>query len=250
MRREFLRSVRKMSKVAIIGGSRFKELDNLIINHSTSVNTPYGEPSAPLSYGMLGDREVVYLPRRGSDTPMAPHNINYRANIWALRDAGVQTVIATAAVAGIFDQYYPGDLVIPNQLIDYTYGRENTFFGDDNEVNPIDFSEPYHEPLRKEILNKAQALDLKVHFGATYGITQGPRFETLAEIKRMQNDGCDMVGMTGMPEATLAREIELDYALVGIIVRQAGKSYLDKPHEQKVVAGEKQLAKLIESMIT
>lgn len=249
MLRVFLRSVRKMNKIAIIGGSRFKELENFAITHSTSVNTPYGEPSSPLHYGIIGEREVVFLPRRGCEAPMAPHNINYRANIWALRDAGVQTIIATAAVAGIGEQYQPGDLIVPDQLIDYTYDRENTFLGDDGAISRVDFSEPYCEKLRKKIGTHAAQLKLKLHDKATYGISQGPRFETLAEIKRLENDGCHLVGMTGMPEASLARELELDYALIAIVIRQAGQYTQSSNIEKLVSNGENALANLIENII-
>lgn len=209
------------NKIAVIGGSRFGVLKNLVITHSTAVSTPYGEPSAPLSYGILGEHEVVYLPRRGSTKPMPPHDINYRANIWALRDAGVKTVIATAAVAGILDYFKPGDVVIPSQLIDYTYGRENTFLGEDSGVNHIYFGDPYSAVLRNRLIQKAKELVLPVHNEATYGITQGPRFETRAEIARLATDGCHLVGMTGMPEAALARELELDYASIALVIRKA-----------------------------
>ncbi|MFT5453525.1 MAG: 5'-methylthioinosine phosphorylase [Enterobacterales bacterium] len=250
MRLAFSRSVRKMNKVAIIGGSRFKELENFAITHSTSVNTPYGQPSSPLYYGIIGEQEVVFLPRRGSEAPMAPHRINYRANIWALRDAGVQTVLATAAVAGIAEQLVSGALVVPDQLIDYTYDRENTFFGDDSVVSRIDFSQPYCEVLREKICIHAKRLKLSLYHDMTYGITQGPRFETLAEIKRLKNDGCQLVGMTGMPEATLARELELDYATIAIVIRQAGQYVKSAESEKLVSNGEAALSNLIESIIT
>ncbi|MGE4348577.1 MAG: S-methyl-5'-thioinosine phosphorylase [Candidatus Berkiella sp.] len=238
-----------MNKVAIIGGSRFITLENFAITHSTTVSTPYGEPSAPLNYGMLGgDKEVVFLPRRDTETPTAPHKINFRANIWALRDAGVQTIIATAAIAGITEQYNPGDLVLPDQLIDYTYGRDNTFFGEDH-IAQVDFAEPYSEVLRQKIIKKAHELDLELHQRATYGITQGPRFETSAEVKKLAQDGCHVVGMTGMPEAALARELELDYILLGIIVRTAGKYNKTPDMETKVLSCEKKLAYLIEQLI-
>lgn len=238
-----------MNKVAIIGGSRFISLKNFSITHSTTMNTPFGEPSAPLNYGVVGEREVVFLSRRCSDTPMPPHRVNFRANIWALRDAGVQTIIATAAVAGIDPSYKPGDLVLPDQLIDYTYGRENTFFGEDDKIVQIDFSKPYSEELRQQIIQKSQTLNLPIHYPATYGITQGPRYETLAEIKKLSQDGCHLVGMTGMPEATLARELELNYVTIGIVVRNAGDYEKTKESAAKVTESEKALARLIEALI-
>lgn len=237
-----------MNKIAVIGGSHFASLKNLVITHSTSVKTPYGEPSAPLSYGILGNQEVVYLPRRGSQQPMPPHQINYRANIWALRDAGVQTVIATAAVGGIQD-FAPGDVVLPNQLIDYTYGRENTFLGESNEsdVIHINFAEPYSEKLRQQIIAKAHKLGVKIASSATYAITQGPRFETKAEIERIARDGGDLVGMTGMPEAALARELGLDYACIALVVRNAASAV---PFDASILsAGEKCVEDLVEALI-
>lgn len=210
-----------MNKIAVIGGSHFASLKNLSLTHSASVQTPFGEPSAPLSYGILGDKEVVYLHRRGSAEPMAAHKINYRANIWALRDAGVQTIIATAAVAGITPAFQPGDLVVPDQLIDYTFGRENTFWGEDANVTHIDFTEPYSHKLRLLIIQKAKELGYQFQTKATYGITQGPRLETRAEAQMSANDGCHLVGMTGMPEAALARELGLDYACIALVVRNS-----------------------------
>lgn len=237
-----------MNKIAVIGGSHFASLKNLVITHSTSVKTPYGEPSAPLSYGILGNQEVVYLPRRGSQQPMPPHQINFRANIWALRDAGVQTVIATAAVAGIHD-FVPGDVVLPNQLIDYTYGRENTFLGESSEsdVIHVNFTEPYSEKLRQQIITQAQKLGAKIATSATYAITQGPRFETAAEIERIARDGCHLVGMTGMPEAALARELGLDYACIALVVRKAPSI---TPFDASILSeGEKCVEDLVEAII-
>lgn len=235
-----------MNKIAVIGGSHFASLKNLVITHSTSVKTPYGEPSAPLSYGILGNQEVVYLPRRGSQQPMPPHQINYRANIWALRDAGVQTVIATAAVAGIIDMFAPGDVVVPNQLIDYTYGRENTFLGE-SEVTHVNFTEPYSEKLRQQIFMQSEKLGIPVSTKATYAITQGPRLETAAEIERIARDGCDLVGMTGMPEAALARELGLDYACIALVVRNAAKH--QDIDTSKLTKGEKWVEDLVEAII-
>lgn len=238
-----------MNKIAVIGGSRFAALQNLVITHSTAVKTPYGDPTAPLSYGILGEQEVVYLPRRGSSKPMPPHQINYRANIWALRDAGVQTVIATAAVAGITADFLPGDVVIPDQLIDYTYERHNTFLGeDDGHVTHINFAHPYSEMLRNALLQKATAMDYEVKSKATYGITQGPRLETIAEINKLEHDGCHLVGMTGMPEAALARELDLDYVCIAIVVRKAAGREMPID-EIKVKEREKWVENLVEGLI-
>lgn len=239
--------IKKTHKIAVIGGSRFKSLSNLSITHSTTVMTPYGEPSAPLCYGMLGDQEVVYLPRRGSENPMLPHKINFRANLWALRDAEVETVIATAAVATVCDEFKIGTIVIPDQLIDYTYGRKNTFLGEDVNASHIDFSQPYDEELRNSIIKIAKAQNLTIATQATYGIAQGPRLETLAEVKRYKNDGCHIVGMTGMPEATLARELNLKYACIAFVVRKASQPLheIDNKIEEK----EQIIEQLVEAII-
>lgn len=236
-----------MNKIAIIGSSQFGSLKNLVITHSTMVQTPYGEPSSALSYGFLGDREVVYLPRRENNKPMPPHKINYRANIWALRDAGVQTVVATSAVAGISPQYQPGQVVVPDQLIDYTYGRENTFFGEDSHVSQVSFQEPYSEPLRQIIIEKAKTLQVDITQEGTYGITQGPRLETMAEAARLARDGCHIVGMTGMPEAALARELGLEYACIALVVHHAAHpTSVDALHIQNT---EKSIEDLVEAII-
>lgn len=240
-----------MNKIAVIGGSNFAALQNLSLTHSTSVKTPFGEPSAPLSYGILGEHEVVYLPRRGSESPMAPHLINYRANIWALRDAGVQTVIATAAVATIVPEFAPGDLVIPDQLIDYTYGRDNTFVGEDenedDNITHVNFAEPYSESLRYLMIQKASDLKYQFQRKATYGIVQGPRLETFAEANRLSKDGCHLVGMTGMPEAALAKELGLDYALIAVVVRNGAN--LPSTSKEMLQGRESWVENLVEAII-
>lgn len=237
-----------MSKIAVIGGSCFTSLKNLVITHSAAVKTPFGEPSAPLTYGILGDHEVVYLPRRGSAKPMPPHQINYRANIWALRDAGVQMVVATAAVAGLLPDIHVGEVIIPDQLIDYTYGRDNTFLGEDSRVTHIEFSSPYSAPLRQKIIGCAESLHFKILSQGTYAITQGPRYETHAEVHRLVQDGCHFVGMTGMPEAALARELGLDYACIALVVRNV--SILPTPEDKLLVEEREQwVEKLVETCI-
>jgi len=248
MHRASMPSQRKMSKIAVIGGSRFAALKNLVITHSTAVKTPFGSPCAPLSYGILGEQEVVYMLRRGTDKPLPPHQINYRANIWALRDAGVQTVIATAAVAGIAQSFVPGTIVIPDQLMDYTYGRENTFLGEDADVTHIPFSQPYCENLRQSMIRNAQRLGYPVIQQATYAITQGPRFETHAELNKLAQDGCHFVGMTGMPEAALARELNLNYATIALIIRKAA-SVNTEEEDRWLLERENWVENLVEAII-
>jgi len=230
-----------MNKIAVIGGSHFTFLPHLDITHSTEVKTPFGDPSAPLGYGILGDQEVIYLPRRGPSHAISAHKINYRANIWALRDAGVQTIIATAAVATVSDDYLLGDIIIPNQLIDYTYRRENSFMGSESSLTLRDFAEPYTEHLRQKIIAKATSLNYTVATQGIVGIMQGPRLETLAELKRYAQEGCDFLGMSGMPEAALARELDLDYACILQVVRKAGQC--------PVTINDNSIEKLIEAFI-
>ena len=211
-----------MTHLAIIGGSGFTSLKTLQITHREVVHTPYGEPSAPLTYGRFGDTEVVFLPRHGAGHTIPPHQVNYRANLWTLKQIGVGRVIAVAAVGGIRADLAPGSLAVPDQIIDYTYDRHHTFFqGDLSRVTHIDFTQPYCEELRATLLQAADALGLAVAREGTYAATQGPRLETAREIDRLERDGCDMVGMTGMPEAALARELGLCYACCAVIANRA-----------------------------
>lgn len=212
--------------LAIIGGTGLSSLKNLEITRHLVVNTPYGEPSAPLTFGMLGGSEVVFFARHGHAHRIPPHQINYRANLWALHEAGVHQIIAVAAVGGISSRMIPAALCIPNQIIDYTYGRAQTYFEDtSNSVTHIDFSFPYSDTLRAELLAAAQAMNVEIVEDGVYACTQGPRLETIAEVKRLERDGCDIVGMTGMPEASLARELGIDYAHLSVVANwAAGKN--------------------------
>jgi len=215
-----------MNKFAIIGGTGLSRMDNLEIKKTEVVQTPYGEPSAPLAYGELCGSPLLFLPRHGSSHTLPPHKINYRANIWALKDAGVTHVLAVAAVGGIPSHYVPQTLVVPDQIIDYTYGREHTFFEESlNEVTHIEFTQPYCEELRKKIISTCDNLNYSIESPATYAATQGPRLETAAEINRLENDGCHIVGMTGMPEAALAKELDICYATLAVVANlAAGRS--------------------------
>jgi len=211
-----------MKAIGIIGGSGLTRLDALKVTRREVVNTPYGDPSAPLLFGELDGLEVVFLPRHGSNHSIPPHRVNYRANIWALHQTGVHEVVGMAAVGGIADNMGPGVLCIADQLIDYTYGRSHTFFEDDlTSVTHIDFTEPYCAALRSKLCKAAHKTQIEVVEQGTYGATQGPRLETSMEISRMARDGCDLVGMTGMPEAGLARELDLCYANLSLVVNWA-----------------------------
>jgi len=175
-----------------------------------------------LTFGHLCGKEVVFLARHGYGHTIPPHMVNYRANIRALRETGVERLIAVAAVGGISADLEPGHLVIPNQIIDYTYGRYNTFFEEGLErVTHVDFTEPYSEVLRRNIIEACRAGGIEICSHGVYGATQGPRLETAAEIDRMERDGCTLVGMTGMPEAVLARELDLSYVTCAVIANKA-----------------------------
>lgn len=208
--------------LAVIGGSGLSQLANLDISHREVVRTPYGEPSGAVTFGQIGCRPVVFLARHGYGHTLAPHEINYRANIWALWKSGVTGIISVASVGSIRSDLKPGDLVVPDQIIDYTWGRKSSFHeGADSKVRHIDFTEPFDEALRRHLIDAAVSLGLTVGDRAVYATTQGPRLETAAEINRMENDGADLVGMTAMPEAALARELDLPYAAINLVANYA-----------------------------
>ena len=208
--------------IAIIGGSGLSKLVNLEVTSRKVARTPYGEPSGPLTIGRIGGREVVFLARHGYGHTVAPHEVNYRANLWALKDHGVDEIVSIASVGAIRRDLVPGALMLPDQIIDYTWGRRSTFFeGADAPVTHIDFTEPYAGTMRDRIRRAAEACGEPLLDGGVYGATQGPRLETAAEINRMERDGADMVGMTGMPEAVLAREIGLAYAAIVVVANFA-----------------------------
>lgn len=210
-------------RLAIIGGTGLTRLKGLEITRREVMHTPYGEPSGPLTYGLFHGYEVVFLPRHGATHSIPPHQINYRANIWALRNAGIDTVLAMAAVGGITTRMAPGVIAVPDQIIDYTWSRHHTFFDgvDQEAVTHVDMTYPYNEELRQTLISAAHALGLDIVEGGTYAATQGPRLETTAEINRLERDGNDIVGMTGMPETALARELDLRYACCAVVANWA-----------------------------
>jgi 5'-methylthioadenosine phosphorylase len=208
--------------LAIIGGSGLAQLSSLAVTVRKAIGTPYGEPSGELTFGRLRDRDVAFLARHGYGHTIPPHEVNYRANVWALREAGATEIVSVASVGGIRADLGPGTLVVPHQIIDYTWGRPSTFFeGGNVPVSHVDFTTPYSEPLRRKLLAAARGCGEPLLDGAVYAATQGPRLETAAEIDRLERDGADVVGMTGMPEAALARELDLPYAAVAVVVNHA-----------------------------
>ena len=208
--------------LAIIGGSGLTQLANLEVSHREVLRTPYGEPSGAVIFGEICGQPVAFLPRHGYGHTIPPHEVNYRANLWALSQRGVTGIISVASVGSIRADLKPGDVVIPHQIIDYTWGRKSTFHdGRDGTVTHIDFTEPYDRALRARLIAAAQSAGIAVSDFAVYAATQGPRLETAAEIDRFERDGADVVGMTGMPEAALAREAGLEYATIAVVANYA-----------------------------
>ncbi|WP_374342190.1 S-methyl-5'-thioinosine phosphorylase [Azonexus sp.] len=208
--------------LAIIGGSGLTTLSNLDVSRREVVRTPYGEPSGALVFGEICGQPAVFLPRHGYGHTIPPHMVNYRANLWALHHHQVRGIISVASVGGIRADLQPGDLVLPHQIIDYTWGRKSTFFdGVATPVTHVDFTEPYDARLRAGIEQASRDLGVPLKVGAVYAATQGPRLETAAEVDRLERDGADVVGMTGMPEAVLARELEIPYAALNVIANHA-----------------------------
>ncbi len=209
--------------LAIIGGSGLYSLgEEFKLRDQVSRKTPYGETSADIQLGSWQDVEVAFLPRHGEGHSVPPHAVNYRANIWGLKQAGVSKIIAINAVGGISADMAPRTLALPEQLIDYSSGRAHSFFdGAGGEVRHVDFSRPYSDILRNCLAQAGAQLGCVIVAAGTYGCTNGPRFETAAEVRRLQQDGCSVVGMTGMPEASLARELEVDYACLAVVANWA-----------------------------
>jgi 5'-methylthioinosine phosphorylase len=204
--------------IGVIGGTGLYELDFLEDGQLQQVSTPYDQMSVQILTGKLSGQAVAFLPRHGRGHKLPPHRINYRANLWALKSIGVTAIIGVNAVGGIHPEMGPGKLAVPNQIIDYSWGREHTFFSDGlDAVTHIDFTHPYDEALRRLIIESGRDLWPQ----GVYACTQGPRLESSAEVQRLLRDGCDMIGMTGMPEAALARELEMAYACLALSVNWA-----------------------------
>lgn len=208
--------------IAIIGGTGLDQLDGLKVSEKIAVDTPYGAPSARIQKGEYNGKPVFFLARHGEKHEWPPHRVNYRANMYALKQWGVEQVIAVNAVGGIHHDMAPAVISVPDQIIDYTWGRIHTYSDDEHSpLEHIDFTFPYADRTRELLLRAADAAGVIALARGVYGCTQGPRLETAAEIVRMQRDGCDLVGMTAMPEAPLAREIGLDYASLCVVANWA-----------------------------
>lgn len=215
-----------MSRVGLIGGTGALSLVPGGSVARYAVATPYGEPSSPVSQWRSGTSEWLFIARHGDDGRIPPHRVNYRANVWALRQASCDTVIGINAVGGIHDGAVPGRLMFPDQLVDYTSGREHTFVdGTAESILHVEFTSPVTPDLHARLSAVASRAALDFVPDGTYAVSQGPRLETAAEIDRFERDGCDVVGMTAMPEAALARELGLDFAICAVIVNwAAGRS--------------------------
>lgn len=219
--------------LAVIGGTGLYKLAALEQVESLEGDTIYGPPSGPVRVGRLAGRRVAFIARHGEGHSLPPHKVNYRANLRRLADLGARRVLALNAVGGIGAAFGPRVLALPDQLIDYTWGRISTLSEEPgSEVLHVDFGEPYTPSLRAGLLAAAAKAGIALHDGGCHGITQGPRLETFAEIARMRRDGCDLVGMTGMPEAALAREMGLEYACLALVANWAagcGAEVLGRP---------------------
>jgi len=208
--------------LGIIGGSGLAQLPGLQIGETRDVETPYGKPSSAIRVGTLAASQIAFLARHGDPHSIPPHRINYRANLWALQAAGVTEIVAVFSVGGIAPALGPGAIAVPDQLIDCTHGREHTYFdGNDGNVVHVDFTWPYSQPIRAALLAAAAKARVSALDGGVYAAVDGPRLESAAEIDRLERAGATLVGMTGMPEAGLARELGIAYAALAVSVNHA-----------------------------
>jgi len=215
--------------IGVIGGSGLLGIEGWGSSREEVIKTPYGEPSHAIKVSELDGSEVAFIARHGNPHHIPPHLINYRANLWALESLGVKTIISVATVGSIAPEIEPGVLVFPNQIIDYTSAREHTFFdGLNKPLNHIDFTHPYEDFLRSQLIASSQDLKIKFIENGCYASVNGPRLETAAEINRYENDGATIVGMTGMPEAGLARELGISYAAICPVANHAAGRGLSK----------------------
>lgn len=209
-----------MSDIGLIVGSGMSRLAPDVVARSHT-HTPYGATSSALLSVSIAGQRVLCIARHGEDHALAPHEVNYRANVWALHRHGVRRCIGVNVVGAIADDFLPGELAVPDQLIDYTWGRESSYGGADGRVVHAEFAQPFCPRLASAIVDAGAGCAIAVRAGGVYGVTQGPRLETVAEIDRLARDGCAMVGMTALPEAALARELGIDYAICAVAVNWA-----------------------------
>jgi 5'-methylthioadenosine phosphorylase len=232
----------------IIAGSGLYEIEGLTIKESLEIDTPYGMPSGPVMICEYGGRAANFLPRHGKDHSIPPHRVNYRANIWALKSVGVRRIISVSAAGGINRDLSPGDIVIGDQIMDFTKNRINTFF-DESDVVHVDFTYPFCDQMRKIIIDRAGEIHIGVVREGTYIAVEGPRLETASEIEHYRSAGADIVGMTGMPEAVLAREAEICYAGIYVVTNYAAGMKEGKLTTEEVIATMKGSAEKIRELI-
>ncbi len=234
--------------IGAIGGSGLYEIKGVVIKETRKIATPYGEPSDSYRIGEMGGRTIAFLPRHGSPHHIAPHKINYRANIWGFKELGADRIISVSAVGGINPGMKPGDIVMPDQIIDMTEGREGTFY-DKEEIVHVDFTEPYCPELRASIHSAGKKTGIRLKQRGTYVCTNGPRLEAAAEIKAFSRLGADVVGMTGMPEASLARELEICLAGIAVVTNYAAGISKKKLTATEVVEKMKESTERIKALL-
>jgi 5'-methylthioinosine phosphorylase len=240
-----------MTRIALIGGTGAMRIVPSEATTRGVVDTPYGPPSCPVMSWQSGMAQIDFIARHGPEGEIPPHRVNYRANVWALNEAAPDYILGINAVGGISSEATAGRLVFPAQIIDYTWGREHTYAdGDGQSLQHIDFTQPVSEALRSRLVDQARSLGLDCLDGGTYGVTQGPRLETAAEIDRMERDGCSLVGMTAMPEASLARELNADYVICAVVVNRAAGRGTDIHAEilASLEAGMAQVQRLLDAL--
>ncbi len=206
--------------LGIIGGSGLYEIEGITLRKTKKVQTPFGKPSDSYKIGTLSDREIVFLPRHGAQHTIPPHKVNYRANVWGFKELGVERIVAISAVGGISSRLRPGVIVVPDQIIDMTSNREATFHERDNAVH-VDFTEPYCPEMRRSFIEASKTKGIDIRASGTYVCVNGPRLETRAEIQFFSRIGADVVGMTAMPEAALAREVEICFGGISVVTNYA-----------------------------
>jgi len=241
-----------MAVLGLIGGSGMTSFSGLSKSERQDPATPYGATSGPVLSGRFDGVDLIFMARHGEQHSIAPHRVNYRANVWALHQLGVEQLLAINTVGGINSSLTPPCIALPDQIVDYTWGRDHTYFdAPPGGVQHVDFTCPYDELFRKQVIASAAAAAIDIVDGGTYGVTQGPRLESAAEIGRLDGDGCDYVGMTGMPEAALARELKLKYACCAVVVNFAagkGRNIHDEIN-QNLETGMEQVHRLLRSLV-
>ena len=232
---------------AIIAGSGFQALAEE--SEGETVQTAFGAPSSPVRIVQFGDRAVFMLARHGDALLVPPHKINYRANLKVLQQLDVTDIVGLNTVGLVSTDPQPGNLAVPDQIIDYTYGRDHSIYdGESANLDHIDFTEPLHEGLRRSLLEASQRADVACRGGGTYAATQGPRLESAAEIDRLERDGADYVGMTAMPEASLAMELGMRYACLSLVVNYAagrGENAIHEDIEANILSAKMQSMRVL-----